>query len=322
MGISIATLHNILSGRTSLTLERAIVFANSLKMPIGNLLADPERPNNSSLKSANVPEIRYDKNYMVLQQCRLRAAEYENLDIVDIKRKIRINLKHLLRNNHEVWDTGDCSIVRPWTSATGIMHASYRAQKPTRRKNKCLATSERFFSHITTSSYHDSMGFRPQTLYNVSEGNRSLQLREALVIMHVFDCDLDFKREAIPNSPTRLTKNEIRSILQTISVACDEIVIINQEIKDFQISQKFKHEEERISLDFTYTDVIHIQYPQLQYFSSNEAVSLALIKLDKKLDTPEWAPVVPDGLRTFGVVSCARFQFASCMVSWSRDMSR
>ena len=32
--------------------------------------------------------------------------------------------------------------------------------------------------------------------------------------------------------------------------------------------------------------------------------------------------VVPDGLRTFGVVSCARFQFASCMVSWSRDMSR
>ncbi|MFT9231254.1 MAG: hypothetical protein ABF515_01260, partial [Bifidobacterium sp.] len=86
------------------------------------------------------------------------------------------------------------------------------------------------------------------------------------------------------------TKREIQSILRVLSVACDEIEIINQKIKDFQISQTLKRREKRINLDFTYTDVIHQKYPQLRRFSSNEAASLALIMLDKKLDAPEWSP--------------------------------
>ncbi|MFT8593193.1 MAG: hypothetical protein ABF747_06265 [Bifidobacterium sp.] len=290
MGISTASLHNILSGRTPLTLERAIVIANSLNIPIGNLLADPERPNSSSIKSTQVPEMRYEKNYMILQQCRFTAVEYENLDVVDIKRKIRTNLKHLLLNNHEVWANNDYSTAKSSTSAAGTMHAGFKVQKPIKRKTKCLITSERFFSYITTSYYHDSMSFRPQTLYNIAEGTRSLQLREALVVIHVFDCNIDFKRGAIFNSRTRYTKREIQSILRVLSVACDEIEIINQKIKDFQISQTLKRREKRINLDFTYTDVIHQKYPQLRRFSSNEAASLALIMLDKKLDAPEWSP--------------------------------
>ena len=40
------------------------------------------------------------------------------------------------------------------------------------------------------------------------------------------------------------------------------------------------------------------------------------------VDILTYVEVVPGFLRTLGFVSCVRFQFASCMVSPSRDMSR
>ena len=40
------------------------------------------------------------------------------------------------------------------------------------------------------------------------------------------------------------------------------------------------------------------------------------------VDILTYVEVVPGFLRTLGFVSCVRFQFASCMVSCSRDMSR
>lgn len=276
MDISTASLNNILSSRTPLTLERAIVIANSLNIPVSHLLADPEQPNSRSFKGPEVPEIRYDKCYMIIQQCRLDADKYENRDIVDIKRIIRTNLKRLLVAEHNArLHTG----YSP-ASAQNAVRACFKARKPTKKKAACLIASERFFSYITTNYYYNSMGFRPHTLYDVVEGNRSLQLREALVIVHVFDCDLDFKHSAIPHSPALYSKREIESSLKLISIACDEISVINGKINDFSKYEEMKREEERIHLDFSYTDKIHQLNPASRDFSSNTALSLAIFLTD------------------------------------------
>ena len=287
MDISTASLHNILSSRTPLTLERAIVIANSLNIPVSHLLADPEQPNSPSFKGPGVPEIRYDKCYMIIQQCRLDADKYGNRDIVDIKKIIRTNLKRLLLAEHNARLHTDYSPA----SAQNAVRTCFEARKPAKKKAECLIASERFFSYITTSYYRNSMGFRPHTLYDVVEGNRSLQLREALVIVHVFDCDLDFKRNAIPLSPPIYTKHEIRSILQSISIACDKISVINRKINDFNKYEEMKREEDRIHLDFSYIDEIHQLPLKLQDFSSNTATSLVISQIDA-IKTLNWSALI------------------------------
>lgn len=287
MDISTASLNNILSSRTPLTLERAIVIANSLNIPVSHLLADPEQPNSPSFKGPGVPEIRYDKCYMIIQQCRLDADKYGNRDIVDIKRTIRTNLKRLLLAEHNArLHTG----YSP-ASAQNAVRACFEARKSTKKKAECLIASERFFSYITTSYYRNSMGFRPRTLYDVVEGNRSLQLREALVIVHVFDCDLDFKRNTIPLSPPIYTKYEILSILQSISMACNKIAVINRKINDFNKYEEMKRKKERTHLDLSYTDVIHQLHSELRDFSSNTATSLVISRLDAS-KTLNWLALI------------------------------
>jgi transposase-like protein len=57
-----------------------------------------------------------------------------------------------------------------------------------------------------------------------------------------------------------------------------------------------------------------------RYRRREESVEEALI--DMYLAGVSTRRVVPGFLRTLVFVSCVRCQFASCMVSWSRDMSR